>query len=140
MSNTSTPTRPATIAQDVLARLESAWNDGDGAAYGAVFAPDASFVTVRGEHLTGRPAISAGHAGIFAGVYFESVNRLELVRADEVLPGVVRVISAATLNCPTGPLAGVHRAMSTNIVVTDPAGDQPPLIVASQNTLVAPAR
>lgn len=139
MSNTSTSTRPATIAQDVLARLETAWNRGDGAAYGAVFAPDASFVTVRGEHLTGRQAIGAGHAGIFAGIYVGSVNRLELVRADEVSPGVVRVISAATLSCPTGPLAGVHRAMSTNIVVADPAGNQPPLVVASQNTLVASA-
>lgn len=139
MTITHTPTSPATIAQDVLARLEAAWNLGDGAAYGAVYAPDASFVTVRGEHLIGRQAIGEGHAGIFASIYAGSVNRMELVSADEVSPGVVRVISAATLTCPSGPLAGVHRAMSTNIIVSDPTADQPSLVVAAQNTLVTSA-
>ncbi len=136
MTTTQIQTSPAAIAQDVLDRLQAAWNSGDGAAYGAVYGTDASFVTVRGEHLVGRQAIGEGHAGIFASIYAGSVNRMKLLSADQVSPGVVRAISAATLTCPSGPLAGVHQAMSTNIIVSDPTGDQP-FVIAAQNTLVS---
>ena len=49
--------------------LEAAWNALDGAAFAAPFAVDADFVIVRGEHFRGRPAIAAGHAGIFGSIY-----------------------------------------------------------------------
>ena len=104
-----TATEASTVARDVLARLENAWNAADGAAFGAVYTPDASFVTIRG----------AGHAGIFATIYAGSVNRMELVRAEELAPGTVLAVSVNTLQCPTGPLAGTHRAMSTSVLVRD---------------------
>ena len=115
----STATEASTVARDVLARLENAWNAADGAAFGAVYTPDASFVTIRGEHIVGSPAIGAGHAGIFATIYAGSVNRMELVRAEELAPGTVLAVSVNTLQCPTGPLAGTHRAMSTSVLVRD---------------------
>jgi uncharacterized protein (TIGR02246 family) len=123
---------PSDVARDVLARLETAWNNGDGAAFGAVYAPDASFVTIRGEQLTGATAIGKGHAGIFATIYAGSVNRMELVRADQLGDDVVLAVSAHTLDCPSGPLAGVHRAMSTNVIARH--GDSW-RVVATHNTL-----
>jgi uncharacterized protein (TIGR02246 family) len=129
--------RAAAVARAVLGRLEAAWNSADGEAFGAVYAEDASFVTVRGDHLTGRAAIAAGHAGIFATIYAGSVNRMDLVRAEEIGDGVVLAVSVHTLDCPSGPLVGVHRAMSTSVLSRTPRGGRSWHVVASHNTLVA---
>jgi uncharacterized protein (TIGR02246 family) len=123
------------VASDLLTRLETAWNDADGAAFGRVYAPDASFVTVRGEHIVGGGAIGAGHAGIFSTIYAGSVNRMVLVRAEEITDGVVLAVSLNTLDCPTGPLNGRHRAMSTTVVVRQADGAW--LAVSTHNTLLA---
>lgn len=127
---------PSDVAGDVLARLETAWNAGDGTAFGAVYAQEASFVTIRGEHFVGRQAITDGHAGIFASIYAGSVNRMRLVRADAVADGVVRAVSVSTLDCPSGPLAGVHRATSTSVLARDDR-DGAWRVVATHNTLRA---
>jgi uncharacterized protein (TIGR02246 family) len=128
-------TDPSTVAGDVLARLERAWNDADGAAFGRVYAPGSSFVTIRGEHIVGSTAIGAGHHGIFTTIYAGSVNRMELVRAEEIVDGVVVAVSLNTLDCPTGPLAGRHQAMSTSVVTRRPDGGWD--VTATHNTLLA---
>jgi uncharacterized protein (TIGR02246 family) len=135
MSTVALSTTPASVATEVLARLESAWNTGDGRAFGATYTDDASFVTIRGEHIRGAAAIGAGHAGIFATIYAGSGNRMELVRAEEVVDGVVLAVSVNTLDCPTGPLAGVHRAMSTSLVTRTDGGAWQ--VLSTHNTLVA---
>jgi uncharacterized protein (TIGR02246 family) len=127
---------PQTVALDVLERLEKAWNDGDGDAFGSNYAPEASFVTIRGEHIIGRTAIAAGHAGIFSSIYAGSVNRMDLVRAIEVSDGLVVAVSVNTLDCPSGPLAGVHRALSTSVISTTIDENGRPQIVITHNTLV----
>lgn len=120
----------------------SAWTSGraiagaDGTAFGTNYTPDASFVNIRGEHIVGSEAIGAGHAGIFSTIYAGSVNRMELVRATEISDGVVLAISVNTLDCPTGPLAGRHQAMSTNVITRPVDGEEPWHIVSSHNTLV----
>lgn len=121
------------IAQDVLTRLETAWNAGDGTAFGAPYQSDASFVTIRGEVAHG-PAIGAGHAAIFATIYAGSTNRMELLEAQRVGEDVIVATSRNTLEAPHGPLAGVHAAMSTSVLVR--TGDEW-RIAATQNTLVA---
>src|SRR5690242_3770787 len=103
---------PALVAAAVLARLETAWNAGDGSAFGAVYAPDASFVTIRGEHIAGRAGIAAGHAGIFGSIYAGSVNRMRVTQVRVVGDDVLLVLSENTLDCPGGPLAGRHLARS----------------------------
>ena len=123
------------VARDVLGRLERAWNDADGQAFGSVYAADASFVSVRGQHLVGRAVIAAGHDGIFHGIYAGSTNRMRLVRAEELADGVLLLVSHNTLDVPAGPLAGRHQAFSTNVVRRDGDGDW--LIAATSNTLVA---
>jgi uncharacterized protein (TIGR02246 family) len=131
-----TTTRADAVALEVLGRLEAAWNDADGEGFGSNYAPDASFVNIRGEHLVGRTVIGAGHAGIFSTIYAGSVNRMELVRADEISDGIVLAVSLNTLDCPSGPLAGVHQAMSTSIIATASGDAGRPQIVSSHNTLV----
>ena len=137
MTTTQSATDARSVALEVLARLETAWNGADGAAYGSAYTPDASFVTVNGEHLVGASAIGAGHAGIFATIYAGSVNRMELVRVREVAENVVLAVSLHTLDCPTGPFTGRRQAMSTSVLVRSADGDRAWAISATHNTLVA---
>jgi uncharacterized protein (TIGR02246 family) len=125
---------PEDIAREVLRRLEDAWNRGDGQAFGAVYAEDAYFVTIRGEHLRGQAQIAGGHAGIFATIYAGSTNRMELIEARRIAQNVVVSTSTGTLDAPHGPLQGVHTAMSTSVLVRQAGGEW--LIVATHNTLV----
>lgn len=136
LSASPATTDPTTVALEVLGRLEKAWNDADGEGFGSNYAPDASFVNIRGEHIVGRSAISAGHAGIFATIYAGSVNRLELARATRLADGLVLAVSVNTLDCPSGPLAGVHTAVSTSVISTTGDGSDRPQILSTHNTLV----
>ena len=128
-------TRTDDIARAVLRRLEDAWNRGDGQAFGAVYAEDAYFVTIRGEHLRGRGQIAGGHGGIFATIYAGSTNRMELIDARRIAENVVVSTSTGTLDAPHGPLQGIHTAMSTSVLVLQDDGEW--LIAATHNTLVA---
>jgi uncharacterized protein (TIGR02246 family) len=131
----STPRTDATgVAREALERLETAWNNGDGEAFGNSYTTDASFVTIRGEHIVGSQAIGAGHAGIFGSIYAGSVNQMQLVRASEIADGVVLAVSVNTLDSPTGPLEGRHQAMSTSVVEVDAEGVGS--IVSTHNTLI----
>jgi uncharacterized protein (TIGR02246 family) len=49
------------VAAEPIGRLERAWNEADGQAFGEPFTPDADFVDIRGEHHRGQQAIAAGH-------------------------------------------------------------------------------
>ena len=100
MTTAHLSTDPTTVAREVLLRLQTAWNDGDGTAFGALYTPDASFVNIRGEHIVGREAIGAGHSGIFSTIYAGSVNSMDLVRATAVGDGAVLAVSLNTLDCP----------------------------------------
>jgi uncharacterized protein (TIGR02246 family) len=46
-------------AAALAARLQDAWNTGDGAGFAAPFSDDADFVNVYGMHARGRAAIAA---------------------------------------------------------------------------------
>jgi uncharacterized protein (TIGR02246 family) len=127
----------AAVAREVLDGLETAWNRADGRAFGAAYAPGASFVTIRGEHVVGATVIAAGHAAIFGSIYAGSTNRMALLRAHEVAEGVVLAVSESTLDCPAGPLAGVHRATSTSVLVRDDSADLGWRVVSTHNTLRA---
>jgi uncharacterized protein (TIGR02246 family) len=135
MTATELAPNPTAVARELISNLESAWNTADGAAFGALYTSDASFVNIRGEHIHGRAAIAAGHHGIFTTIYAGSANRMELVRADLISNEAVLAVSRNTLDCPTGPLAGRHLAMSTN-VITRSEDDHAWRIVASHNTLI----
>lgn len=56
-----------TAIRDVLTRLSDAWNNGDAAAYAALFTEDADYITFFGHHTEGRQAIEDSHRSLFAG-------------------------------------------------------------------------
>ena len=116
--------------------LEAAWNAMDGAAFAAPFAADADFVNVRGEHVRGRPAIAAGHAGIFRTIYAGSVNEYTVQAARLLRPQVALVHVHARLDVPQGPLAGRHQALFSLLCTEESDGWE---IAAFHNTLQAAA-
>ncbi len=132
---TTTRTDMTSVAHEMLGRLEQAWNDGDGAAFAAGYASDASFVNVRGGHLVGRAAIGAGHDGIFRSIYAGSVNHMEPIEVRTLAEGVLLVVSLNTLDVPAGPLTGRHQAFSTSVSTRAENGAW--MIVSTHNTLVA---
>ncbi|HEV7590544.1 MAG TPA: SgcJ/EcaC family oxidoreductase [Longimicrobium sp.] len=113
------------IADDaaaLAARLESAWNAGDGAAFTAPFADDADFVNVLGMHARGREAIAAGHDQIFRGIYAGSTVRYRVETARLLRPDVALVHLHASLAIPAGPMAGTHDARPS-LVLTREGGE-----------------
>jgi uncharacterized protein (TIGR02246 family) len=123
----------SSIAGGVLSRLESAWNAADGEAFGKPFAEDADFVDIRGEHHRGRGAIAGGHQALFDSVYKGSRIRYAVMQARSLVGGLLLVHGSATLNVPSGPLAGESR--STVSLVLLPAGNDKQ-IASFHNTLV----
>ena len=101
----------------ILQQLQSAWNAGDGVAFGTPMTEDADFVTIRGDHLRGRQAIVVSHSGIFSSIYAGSRNQLSLesVRMLDENVGLVHVRSV--LEAPTGPLAGTHEATFSAVLL-----------------------
>lgn len=120
--------------EGLVGRLEAGWNAMDGAAFAAPFAADADFVTIRGEHFRGRPAIAAGHAAIFRTIYAGSTNRCTMEAARLLRPDVALVHVLAQLDAPQGPLAGRHEARFSLVVTKESGGWE---IAALHNTIVA---
>lgn len=112
-------TQDDTVATSFLAALETAWNGGDGAAFGAPFAQDATFVDIRGDLHRGRAAIAGGHQGILDSIYKGSTVAYELESSRAVAPGVVVLHTRSTLDAPAGPLAGRHQATGTAVLIAD---------------------
>jgi uncharacterized protein (TIGR02246 family) len=126
----------AEVGNRVLKQLEDAWNKGDGEAFAAPFAEDAEFVNIRGEHHHGRTPIAMGHQAIFDSIYKDSVNRYEAVAVKQLADDVLYVLGRATLNAPTGPLAGEHNSQFS-LLLSRPSGSDWQVVVF-HNTLVAP--
>ena len=118
----------------IVRRLESAWNAGDGNAFSTPFAEAADFVTIRGEHYSGRGAIGAGHDAIFKTVYAGSTNHMTLEAARLLRPEVALARVLSTLEVPRGPLAGRHRARFTLVLTKERSGWE---IATLHNTLEA---
>jgi uncharacterized protein (TIGR02246 family) len=125
------------VVAELIGRLERAWNEADGWAFGEPFAPDADFVTIRGEHLYGREAIAAGHQAIFDSIYKGSSTDFELTGARELSDEVILAHATAVLRAPSGPLAGEHSAVQSLVLVRGGAGWE---IAAFHNTLMGPQR
>ena len=121
------------IAGRVASELEATWNRADASAFAALFADGADFVNVRGEYGSGREAIGAAHAHIWATIYAGSTIRYAVTRCRELVPGVLLVHLDALLHVPAGPLAGDIGAIPSLVLVR--SGDRW-LIPAFHNTQV----
>jgi uncharacterized protein (TIGR02246 family) len=118
----------------IVRRLETAWNAGDGEAFSTPFAEDADFVTIRGEHYSGRTAIGAGHGSIFRTIYAGSTNQMTLEAARLLRAEVALARVYSVLDVPRGPLAGRHRARFTLVLTKERNGWE---IATLHNTLEA---
>jgi len=133
---TTTTADPTTIATTILQQLERAWNDADGAAFGAPFADESDFVDIRGGHHRGKAEIAHGHQAIFDSIYAGSTVRLRLDVARPVAGGILAV-ATSTLDAPGGPLQGIHDARFT-MVIAEQGDDW--RVASFHNTLVAESR
>ena len=106
----------------LLRDLQDAWNAGDGPAFAAAMAEDADFVTIRADHLRGRNAIAASHAGIFSTIYAGSRNRISLDTARMLGPDVALLHARSVLEAPAGPLAGRHEARFSTVLLRATGG------------------
>ena len=122
----------ATATTAIAERLGRAWNAGDGHAFGALFADDADFVDIRGDHHAGRPAIAHGHEAILGSIYAGSTVTYEVEDVRPIGSSTAVAVLGATLDAPTGPLAGTNRSRIT--AVLEAAGDGW-VIAAFHNTL-----
>jgi len=72
----------------VIARQASAWNAGDGVAWGADYLADADFVNILGAVFHGRSEIAERHAAIFAGPYKGSHLAIAVRSLKLLAPGI----------------------------------------------------
>ena len=125
---------PKTVAETVIKRLQDAWNAADGARFAAPFTPDADFVNIRGELHSGSEQIAAGHQQIFDSIYAGSTVHYSVLQARELDNRVILAHVGATLNAPTGPLAGETQALASVVLVGDREEHR---IAAFHNTVIA---
>jgi uncharacterized protein (TIGR02246 family) len=111
MVETQTP-----VIDDIVAGLEKAWNDGDGAAFASYFAEDADFVNVYGMHGLGRPAIARAHDMILRTIYAGSAMAFTTRSVRMLGDDVALVHIDAHLWVPQGPLEGQRRALPSMVV------------------------
>jgi len=121
------------IATSRLEQLERAWNQADGAAFGAAFSADTDFVDIRGGHHRGVAAVAHGHQALFDSLYAGSTIRYELESARVAAPGCVIGVATATLDNPSGPMQGIKRSRLT-VAITEQDGNWS--LTALHNTLV----
>jgi len=125
------------VTTELIGRLELAWNEADGRAFGEPFSADADFVDIRGQHHHGQEAIAAGHQAIFDSIYKGSNTNYNLIQARELSDDVILAHATGILRVPSGPLAGEHNAVQSLVLVRE--GDEW-TITGFHNTLVAPRR
>jgi len=121
-------------AQDILARLEAAWNAGDSGAYAASFGADATFIHIYGGQLDGRRAIEAAHRQIFDTIYKGSQASFTLRSVRAIRPEVAIVFCRTHLKFYEGPETREIETRPTLVMVKEEGQWQ---IVTLQNTRVS---
>lgn len=96
----------------ILDTQAAAWNRGDGDAWAASFADDATFINVRGQIVHGRAGIAALHRMILTGPYQGS--HVE-IRVRRILP-----LSPDTALVETDHIVTSFRALPPGVVTTSP--------------------
>jgi uncharacterized protein (TIGR02246 family) len=122
------------IVEDIVAGLETAWNDGDGAAFASYCAEDADFVNVYGMHGLGRPAIAKAHDTILRTIYAGSLMAYSVKSVRMLAEDVALMHIDAQLWVPQGPLEGQRKALPSMVVTRQ--GDEW-RIASFHNTFVA---
>jgi len=126
---------PEEVATAIPRQLETAWNAGDGHAYGAFFTEDANYITVLGHLIRSRQSIAGAHQGIFHTIYKGSTVRQTVADARALTGDVIIAHVNIVLNVPSGYIAGDHNALQTLIIINR---DGVWRVAHFQNTLIVP--
>lgn len=89
--------------QTILLSEETAWNNGDAAAYSQQFAQNGTFTNILGMFFRGHDVFQERHDQIFKGVFNKTVLQQKVVSFQFVRPDVAIV---ETLSCVSGFPAG----------------------------------
>ena len=145
MSSSSPSPLVAAVTQ-IVDEQAAAWTRGDAEAWSAPFSTDASFVNILGMTLTGRAQIAERHDVMFRTVFRGSASRvlLEGVTSVNEHVAIVRTehLVSGQRQQPPGIAStdadGTLRTRMLYVVARNSAQD-PWMIVAAQNTAIAPA-
>lgn len=85
------PPGQRTHIEALVSAGEAAWASKDPAAYAALFANDAEFISPLGTYLHGREAIRAQHVLLFGGPFFGSTLNIDIERI-AFLTGTIAVV------------------------------------------------
>ncbi|WP_433467369.1 SgcJ/EcaC family oxidoreductase [Spirillospora sp. CA-128828] len=119
-----------TAIQSLFARLTSAWGAGDGAAYGACFTTDATYITYVGTLYRGAEEIGDAHQALFDSFLKGTKLACEIVDIRLTTPDTAVVITRGdTYKKAPGKL----KKLQTNTVVRGADGQW--RLAAFQNTL-----
>ena len=118
---------PADLAaiSAVLADEETAWAQGNAAAYSAHVSDTVIFTNIVGMFAVGRPAFEAQHARIFATIYkgsslHQTIEHVALLRPDVAVVDVVAAVSGfASLPPGVSATDGVLRARLEQVMVRE---------------------
>lgn len=122
--------------QEVVEKLETAWNNGDSITWASQFADDADFIHILGGHFHGRTEIERGHRMIFDTIYKGSRNKFTVEKVRLVRPDVAIVFVRAHLNWYLNGAEQQIDARPTLIAHKKDNGQWE--IVTFQNTLITP--
>lgn len=65
------------MIREIIQSLATAWNSGDGAAFGAPFTDNADYTVWNGHYVKGKEAIATAHQRLFETVFKGSAQKLE---------------------------------------------------------------
>jgi uncharacterized protein (TIGR02246 family) len=90
-----------TAISDLLAQMRTAWEQGDGQAYGASFTEDAHYVNAPGQRVIGAAAIAATHQHVFE-TFFKNTHLGSQYdnEIQPIAPGVVLIHSSGSVLFP----------------------------------------
>ena len=129
--------------QRILTKQQIAWNVGDSASWGSAFTADADFITILGQVLHGREAITQLHAIMFRGQFKGSHAIVTMRQFRQITPDVVMVEALHEVtdykSLPAGILAGGDGILKMRIKYVLVKRDDNWQIIAAQNTAIMPA-
>ncbi|HET9096682.1 MAG TPA: SgcJ/EcaC family oxidoreductase [Candidatus Baltobacteraceae bacterium] len=102
--------------ESIADRLAQAWNSGDAGGFAAPFAADAQQVNIFGTRLIGRDEIRDRHAAVFAEMFRESTNVLQILDARRLGPDVLLAQISSAVEVPHGPLRGTLRTIASLVL------------------------
>ncbi|WP_338027991.1 SgcJ/EcaC family oxidoreductase [Bradyrhizobium oropedii] len=106
-----------------IARLASAWNDGDEAGYASHFTDDAVYLAASGERYKGKAQIRTGYGWLFATSLRGSRISLDVESIRSWSPAIAFVTVRVRLEAPDDAADCRHALIRSSVVMVLTMGD-----------------